>query len=68
MDPSLAVAALRATPDRLLEDLNCFGFLLESLVNRNLQVHAPALDAQVLHYRDNTGLEVDIVLEVPDGR
>lgn len=68
VDPSLAVAALRATPERLLEDLNLFGFLFESLVIRDLRVYAQALDAEVLHYRDNTGLEVDAIVEAPDGR
>lgn len=68
VDPSLAVAALRATPERLLEDLNLFGFLFESLVVRDLRVYAQAAEAAVLQYRDNTGLEVDAVLETPDGR
>jgi uncharacterized protein len=68
VDPSLAVAALRATPDRLLKDLNLFGYLFESLVVRDLRVYAQATDAQVLQYRDNTGLEVDAVVEATDGR
>lgn len=68
VDPSLAVAALRATPDRLLADLNLAGFLYESLVVRDLRVYAQASDARVLQYRDNTGLEVDAVVEAADGR
>jgi uncharacterized protein len=68
VDPSLAVAALRATPDRLLDDLNFLGFLFESLVIRDLRVYGQAADAQVLQYRDNTGLEVDAIVEVADGR
>jgi hypothetical protein len=68
VDPSLAVAAIRATPDRLLKDLNFFGYLFESLVVRDLRVYAQATDAQVLHYRDNTGLEVDAIVEAADGR
>ena len=68
VDPSLAVAALRATPERLLKDLNLFGFLFESLVIRDLRIYAQAADAQVLQYRDNTGLEVDAVIEAADGR
>lgn len=66
-DPVLAVAALGATPGRLLADLNHFGFLFESLVVRDLRVYAAAQGAQVLHYRDNTGLEVDAILELQDG-
>lgn len=68
VDPSLAAAALRATPARLLADLNALGLLFESLVVRDLRVYAQASDATVLHYRDNTGLEVDAIVEVSDGQ
>ncbi|MFN8619633.1 MAG: DUF4143 domain-containing protein [Chloroflexota bacterium] len=66
-DPSLAVAALQAGPDRLVTDLSLLGHLFESLVVHDLRVHAQALDAQVLHYRDNTGSEVDAIVELRDG-
>lgn len=68
VDPSLAVAALRATPARLLRDLNLLGFLFESLVVRDLRVYAQASDGLVLQYRDNVGLEVDAIVETADGR
>jgi predicted AAA+ superfamily ATPase len=68
VDPSLAIAALRATPERLLADLKLFGFLFESLVVRDLRIYAQANDAEVLQYRDNTGLEVDAIVEAADGR
>lgn len=68
VDPSLAVAALRVTPERLLGDLRLTGFLFESLVVRDLRVYAQAADARVLQYRDNTGLEVDAIIETEDGR
>jgi predicted AAA+ superfamily ATPase len=68
VDPSLAVAALRATPDRLLGDLNLLGLLFESLVVRDLRVYAQAADARVLQYRDSGGLEVDAIVEAADGR
>lgn len=68
VDPSLAVAALRATPERILEDMKLFGFLFESLVVRDLRVYAQASDARVLQYRDSHGLEVDAIVEVADGR
>jgi len=67
-DPSLAIAALRATPDSLLRDLNAFGFIFESLVVRDLRIYAQALDGRVVQYRDNTGLEVDAIVEFGDGR
>ncbi|PVU82839.1 ATP-binding protein [Cellulomonas sp. WB94] len=68
VDPSLAAAALRATPETLLADLNFFGLLFESLVIRDLRVYAQAADGAVSHYRDSTGLEVDVVVETGDGR
>ena len=68
VDPSLAVAALRATPARLTTDLEFLGLLFESLVVRDLRVLAQAADAQVFHYREKDGLEVDAVVEAADGR
>jgi predicted AAA+ superfamily ATPase len=68
VDPSLAVAALRATPARLLRDINLLGLLFESLVVRDLRVYAQAADARVLQYRDSDGLEVDAIVEAADGR
>ena len=67
-DPSLAVAALRATPQRLLDDLEYFGLLFESMVIRDLRVYAQASDAEVFHYREKGGLEVDAIVETDDGR
>ena len=67
VDPSLAVAALGAAPARLLTDLEFMGLLFESLVHRDLSVYARACDATVYHYRDNTGLEVDAVVENRQG-
>jgi predicted AAA+ superfamily ATPase len=68
VDPSVAVASLRASPERLLSDMELFGFLFESLVTRDLRVYAQAHDADVFHYRDNTGLEVDAIVEAQAGR
>ncbi len=68
VDPSLVVGTLRATPERLLSDLNYLGFLFESLVVRDLRVYAQTSDARVLHYKDNTDLEVDAIIETADGR
>ena len=62
VDPSLAAAAVGATPSRLLNDLNYLGFLFESMVYRDLSVYARACDAGVYHYRDNN-LEVDMVVQ-----
>jgi predicted AAA+ superfamily ATPase len=68
VDPSLAVAALGASPARLLDDLNFLGLLFESLVVRDLRVLAQPLDGAVFHYRDQYGLEVDAIVQLIDGR
>lgn len=68
VDPSLAVAAMAAGPERLLHDLNLLGLLFESLVVRDLRVLSQPLDGHVLHYRDNYGLEVDAIVQLADGR
>jgi predicted AAA+ superfamily ATPase len=67
-DPSLAVAALAAGPERLLKNLNLFGLLFESMVVRDLRVLAQPLGGEVLHYRDHYGIEVDAVIQLDDGR
>ena len=43
--------------------MKLLGVLFESLVHRDLCVYARACDASVCHYRDNTNLEVDMVVE-----
>jgi len=68
VDPSLAAAALRATPSRLVADSRFLGLLFESMVIRDLRVYAQAADARVFHYREKEGLEVDAVVETADGR
>lgn len=67
-DPSLAAAALGAGPTHLLRDIPLLGLLFESLVIRDLRIYAQSLDAEVLSYRDNTGLEVDAIVTCADGR
>lgn len=68
VDPSIAAAVMRLTPSRLLEDFNYFGFLFESLCDRDLRIYAEAIDGQVFHYRDASGLEADAVIALNDGR
>ena len=68
VDPSLAAAALGATPERLLADLEAPGFLFESLVVRDLRIYSQASKASVYHYRDSSKLEVDVIVEARDGR
>jgi predicted AAA+ superfamily ATPase len=68
VDPSLAAAAMRASPERLARDFESLGFLFESMVVRDLRVYSQASDASVFHYRDSDGLEVDAIVEARDGR
>lgn len=68
VDPSIATAVLRLTPARLLDDFNYFGFLFEALCDRDLRIYAEAIDGQVFHYRDASGLEADAVVVLNDGR
>jgi hypothetical protein len=67
VDPSLAVAALGARPERLVREVDTLGLLFESLVVRDLRIYAQTMDADVFHYHDNTGLEADAVVECRDG-
>ena len=67
VDPSIAVSALGASPSKLLNDLETMGFMFESLCVRDLRVYASPERGTVFHYRDETGLEVDAVVELPDG-
>ena len=66
-DPSLACALLRATPERLIGNLETFGFLFEALCERDLKIYAQTFDAKVYHYQDYAGNEMDAVIEMPDG-
>ena len=68
VDPSIAAAVLRASPERLLGDFNTFGFLFESLCVRDLRVYAQANDGEVFYYQDKSGLEADAVVHLKDGR
>lgn len=68
VDPSLACAALNLTEGKIVNDLKTFGFLFESLVERDLRIYMDYLDGNLYHFRDNvTGLEVDSILEFADG-
>jgi len=63
VDPSLAVAALRADPAALMRDLNFLGLLFESLVVRDLRIYSQPFEGEVEHYQDNSNLEVDAIVK-----
>lgn len=68
VDPSIGTAALGIGPNDLINDLNTFGLMFEDLCVRDLRVYADALDGEVCHYRDKSGLECDIVLRLRSGK
>ena len=68
VDPSIATATLRTSPEGLLEDFNTFGFLFESLCTRDMRIYLQANDGDVYHYRDKNGLESDMIVSLRDGR
>ena len=67
VDPSIATAALGLGPNDLLNDLNTFGLFFETMCMRDLRIFADALDGQVYHYRDASGLECDAVVHLRNG-
>lgn len=67
VDPSIATAALGLGPKDLMNDLNTFGLLFETLCVRDLRVFADIIDGKVYHYRDKNGLECDAVVHLRNG-
>ncbi len=68
VDPSIAAAALGIGPADLVNDLELMGLIFENLCVRDLRIYADALDGNVYHYRDKTGLECDAVVHLRNGR
>lgn len=66
-DPSIATAALSVGPQDLLNDLLTFGLFFENMAVRDLRVYGDALNGEVYHYHDASGLECDAVLHRRDG-
>lgn len=67
-DPSLACALLKVTPEGLINDLETLGFLFEALCERDLKIYAESFGAELYHYQDYHGKEIDAVIELPDGQ
>ena len=67
VDPSIATAALGVGPGDLLNDLETFGLLFETLCIRDLRVYTEALDGGVYHFRTKDGLECDAVIHLRNG-
>ena len=67
IDPSIATAALGLGPEDLLNDLETFGLMFETLCIRDLRIYAEALNGKVFHFRDRNGLECDAVIHLRNG-
>lgn len=71
-DPSLVVGLLGIDEQRLLTDAQLFGLLFESLVIHDVAVFARCLPGytreSLRYYADADGLEVDLIIELADGR
>lgn len=67
VDPSLAVAALGAGVDALVQEPRFTGQLFESLVVQHLRFFSQPLGGTVTHTRDSYGRDLDGVVTLPDG-
>ena len=67
VDPSIPVAALGLSPDKLKKDFETLGFLFESIATRDIRVYAEEIGGTVYYYNDTTGLEIDLIVELKDG-
>ena len=68
VDPSIAAAVMRMNPTAILQDFEYFGFLFEALCARDVRIYAQRNDGDVFHYRDKSGLEADMIVQLRDGR
>lgn len=67
VDPSLPCAILNLNKEKLLSDLEYFGFLFESMVFRDLLIYADSFNGKIYHYQDYKNNEIDAILELEDG-
>lgn len=68
VDTSIACMALGVMPEDLHRDMESFGLFFEDMAVRDLKVYAGTMGGEVMHYRDNAGLECDAVVRLEDGR
>ena len=67
-DPSIACSLLNIKEEnRLINDLETFGFLFEAMVERDLKIYADSFNAKCYHYQDYQDKEIDSVIELENG-
>ena len=68
-DPSIACSLLNIKEEnKLINDLETFGFLFEAMVERDLKVYADSFNAKCYHYQDYQDKEIDSVIELENGQ
>jgi predicted AAA+ superfamily ATPase len=67
VDPALSCAALNISSSALLDDLNAFGLFFESMALRDIRSYADVVDGEAYYYRDSSGMEVDIIVQLATG-
>lgn len=68
VDPSIATAILEMKPNDLINDLNTFGFMFESLCMRDLKIYTSSFNGDITFYRDEKEFEVDAILRTSGGK
>ena len=67
-DPSIVCGLLNLNYDKMISDLNTFGFLFESLVERDLRIYSKYNNGELRHFINNvSGLEVDSIVINEEG-
>lgn len=68
IDPSIAIASLKMSPESCADDLLLFGFLFENLCIRDLNIYTSPLDGNIYYYHDKSDIEIDCVVHLNDNR
>ena len=67
-DPSIACSLLNIKEEnKLINDLETFGFLFEAMVERDLKIYADSFNAKCYHYQDYQDREIDSIIELENG-
>lgn len=67
-DSSIATEALELKPEDLINDLETFDFIFETMAIHDLRVYTEPLKGEVYHYRDSNNLECDAVVHIKGGK
>lgn len=68
VNSSLATAVLGMNPQDLINDLNTFGFMFESLCMHDLKIYSESLGGNVSFYRDEKDNEIDAIVRISNAK